>query len=193
MHRLWLAFGLRSLMVLCIAILELHPAACEAADPAPAPTPAFLTHDYAIARAGFQLLGRLFVPRAEGQFPLLVLVQGSDYDDANSSVYWRLIANTLAKNGIASFSFNKRGVAGSGGVQTDNFEIQASDVSAVCRFASALPQVSPGKVGMYGISQAGWIVPRAVQTCPVAFVVLVSPAGIAPADQVDYYLQKQFA
>lgn len=167
-------------------------AAGVAAAPSPAPTPAFETRDYRFASVGVTLAGRLFVPRGATKFPLVVLVQGADYDDANASVYWRLIAHTFAKSGIASFSFNKRGVAGSTGTQTDDFNVQGADVAAACEFAKSLPGVERDRVGYYGISQGGWIVPRAIRSCRGAFVVLVSPSGGPPFEQVRYYLQNQY-
>jgi pimeloyl-ACP methyl ester carboxylesterase len=121
-----------------------------------------------------------------------VLVQGSDYDDANASPYWRLLATTFARSGIAAFSFNKRGVGGSTGTQTDDFDTQARDVAAACAFAASLPGVDRTRLGYYGISQGGWIVPRALHTCPGSFVVLVSPAGVPPAVSDDVYLLGQF-
>ena len=160
--------------------------------PSPAPTPAFESTDYHFKSGDVDLAGRLFIPRGATSYPLVLLVQGADYDDANASVYWRLIAHSFAKAGIASFSFNKRGVAGSGGKATDNFDVQAADVAAACAFASHLPGVDTRNIGYYGISQGGWIIPRAVRTCPSAFTILVSPAGVTPAQSNDYYLAGQF-
>jgi len=177
-------------MHLVLAAVSL--AASVAAAPSPAPTPAFDTRDYRFASGSVTLAGRLFVPRGGTKFPLVVLVQGSDYDDANASVYWRLIAHTLAKSGIASFSFNKRGVAGSTGTQTDDFDVQGGDVAAACRFAKSLSGVDRDRVGYYGISQGGWIVPRAIGSCPGAFTILVSPSGGPPFEQVRYYLKNQY-
>ncbi len=165
----------------------------QAPAPSPAPTPAFVSTDYRFRSGDVELAGRLFAPRGASSYPLVVLVQGSDYDDANASVYWRLIAHSFAKAGIASFSFNKRGIAGSGGKATDDFDVQAADVAAACAFASHLPGVEAKNVGYFGSSQAGWVVPRAVTACPAAFTILVSPAGVAPAQSDDYYLAGQFA
>lgn len=160
--------------------------------PSPAPTPAFETSDYRFSTGGATLVGRLFAPRGATKFPLVILVQGADYDDANASVYWRLIAHTFAKNGIGSFSFNKRGVGGSTGVQTDDFDVQGRDVAAACAFAKTLPNVDADRVGYYGISQGGWIVPQAVRECPGTFVILVSASGGPPIAQVRYYLEHQY-
>lgn len=167
-------------------------AASIAVAPSPAPTPAFETRDYRFASGSVTLAGRLFVPRGATKFPLVLLVQGSDYDDANASVYWRLIAHTLAKSGIASFSFNKRGVAGSTGTQTDDFDVQGADVAAACQFGKSLPGVDRDRVGYLGTSQGGWIVPRAIRSCPGAFAILVSPSGGPPFEQVRYYLKNQY-
>ena len=77
-------------------------------------------------------------------------------------------------------------------MQTDDFDTQARDVAAACAFAATLPGVDRKRLGYYGISQAGWIVPRALRVCPGAFVILVSPAGVPPARSDDVYLQHQF-
>jgi uncharacterized protein len=186
---------LGALCVLASAAALAAPACAQATSapaPSPAPTPAFESADYHFKSGGVDLVGRLFVPRDLTSYPLVVLVQGADYDDANASVYWRLIAHSFAKAGIASFSFNKRGVAGSDGKATDNFDVQAADVAAACAFASHLPGVDARNVGYYGMSQAGWIVPRAVRMCPSAFTILVSSAGVTPAQSDDYYLAGQF-
>ena len=164
----------------------------ETPAPHPSPTPAYETTDYRFASGDVQLVGRLFRPHVASSTPLVLLVQGSDYDDANNSAYWRLLATTFAKSGIAAFSFNKRGVGGSGGAQTDDFDTQARDVAAACAFAATLPGIDRARLGYYGISQAGWIVPRALRTCPAAFVILVSPAGVPPAVSDDVYLLGQF-
>jgi alpha-beta hydrolase superfamily lysophospholipase len=160
--------------------------------PSPSATPPYETTDYRFASGDAQLFGRLFRPRVSSSTPLVLLVQGSDYDDANASVYWRLLATTFAKAGIASFSFNKRGIAGSTGAQTDDFDVQGRDVAAACAFAATLPGIDRARLGYYGISQGGWIVPRALRTCPAAFVILVSPAGVPPAVSDDVYLLGQF-
>lgn len=157
-----------------------------------APTLPFEIQDYHFASGSTELAGRLFVPRNRKQFPLVILVQGSDYDDANHSAYWRLLADTLARSGIGAFSFNKRGVAGSTGKQTDDPDVQSDDVAAACRFASRLHGIDQSNVGYYGISQAGWIVPRALQKCRGSFTILTSPAGVSAMEQIDYYLQGQY-
>jgi alpha-beta hydrolase superfamily lysophospholipase len=164
----------------------------DAPAPNPSPTPAYETTDYRFASGDVQLVGRLFRPHVASSTPLVLLVQGSDYDDANNSAYWRLLATTFAQSGVAAFSFNKRGVGGSGGAQTDDFDTQARDVAAACAFAATLPGIDRARLGYYGISQAGWIVPRAIRTCPAAFVILVSPAGVPPAVSDDVYLLGQF-
>ena len=193
MRRLLSALG--TLCIVASATGMARPACAQtspAPAPSPAPIPAFESMDYHFKSGDVDLVGRLFIPRGETSYPLVLLVQGADYNDANASVYWRLIAHSFAKAGIASFSFNKRGVAGSGGKATNNFDLQAADVAAACAFASHLPGVDARNLGYYGISQGGWIVPRALRTCPSAFTILVSPAGVTPAQSNDYFLAGQF-
>src|ERR1700722_13129532 len=123
--RRWVAVAVGLLLG---ALLGTQGARADAPAPNPSATPAYETTDYRFPNGDAQLVGRLFRPRVTGGAPLALLVQGSDYDGANASVYWRLLATTFAKAGIASFSFNKRGVAGSTGAQTDDFDVQGRDV-----------------------------------------------------------------
>jgi pimeloyl-ACP methyl ester carboxylesterase len=47
-------------------------------------------------------------------------------------------------------------------------------------------------VGLWGINQAGWIIPYAMRERPGAdLVILVSPAGVNPYEQVAFFLQRQ--
>ena len=51
-------------------------------------------------------------------------------------------------------------------------------------FLKTRKEIQAEKIGLWGISQGGWIVPlAAAQSKDVAFAILVSAAGVTPAEQ----------
>ena len=68
------------------------------------------------------------------------------------------------KYGIASWSYDKRGVGKSGGVykhdvDSAQFELLAADAIAGVKMLAKRPDIDTNRIGIWGISQAGWIIP----------------------------------
>jgi len=155
--------------------------------------PPYEIKDYIFPSGEITLAGRLFNPRSEVHCPVLIYVEGSDNDNTNTSPYVKALAKVFTKEHIALFSFNKRGYAGSEGTSTDDFDVRAADVVSAYKFLSVFDSIDRDNIGMYGISQAGWIIPRALKILKkIPFVILVSPAGVPPLEQVTFYLQNQW-
>jgi hypothetical protein len=141
------------------------------------------------ADAAVTLSGCLYRPQGSARFPVLVMVAGSGDAPFAADVYTRLHARALAQRGIAVFAFDKRGVGSSEGAPTGtDFKQRADDVAAALRFVRALPMTS--RIAVWGVSQAGWVIPQALRKNDgVEFVILVSPAGVNPYDQMAYYFR----
>jgi pimeloyl-ACP methyl ester carboxylesterase len=137
------------------------------------------------------LIGRLFLPRGPSNFPVVIYVEGSDNGNTIASPYVRALARGFAKGSIGMFTYNKRGFSGSSGTPTEDFVERAKDVIAAYRFLSTFAFIDT--VGLYGISQAGWVIPHVLSALKdIPFTILVSPAGVSPVEQVTYYLQNQW-
>ncbi|HEX9415735.1 MAG TPA: alpha/beta hydrolase [Gaiellaceae bacterium] len=93
----------------------------------------------------------------------------------------------LPPAGIGVITFDRRGEGEStGDASRGRFQVQAEDALAV-REALAVETV-----GMWGISQGGWIAPlAAAQSERVAFVVGVASTGVTPAEQMMYATAQQ--
>jgi alpha-beta hydrolase superfamily lysophospholipase len=99
------------------------------------------------------------------------------------------MANAFAKRGIGVLAYDKRGTGKSTGAFTgSDFKLLGVDAAHAVRFARTIKGVDG--VGIWGHSQAGWIVPYAVDSKP-RFAILVSPAGVNPYEQVDFFMQNQ--
>ena len=129
-----------------------------------------------------ELSGSLVIPSTKGPHPAVVLVHGSGPVTRD---FYGPLSYVLAQNGIAVLSYDKRGIGKSTGHWLDqSFEDLASDVVAGLNFLKNRKEIQPEEIGLWGISQGGWIVPlAAAQSKDFAFAILVSAAGVTPAEQ----------
>lgn len=132
------------------------------------------------AAAQIQLAGTLTIPNGKGPFPALVLISGTGHNTRDEDVYghkvFLVLADTLARQGMAVFRYDKRGVGGSTGnydaATTADF---ASDATTALRWLKRQPEIDPTRIGVLGHSEGGVIAPMvAVTDKSVAFVVMIA-------------------
>ena len=133
--------------------------------------------------------GTLVKPPGRGPFPVVVFVHGSGPWTRGAP---SALDQYLAANGIASWIYDKRGVGKSGGVYTHKvdaarFELLAADAIAGVKMLSKRPDIDTTRIGVWGISQAGWIIPIVAARAPeVDFTVIVS-GPITTLSQEGYF------
>ncbi len=136
---------------------------------------------------GIVLAGTLAVPQGKGPFPAAILVTGSGSHDRDETMVghkpFLVIADFLARRGIAVLRVDDRGVGGSTGSKTQsNDHDMASDVRAGVAFLQHQPEINPRKIGLIGHSEGGLIAPLAAANTPaIAFVVLLAGPGVPGA------------
>lgn len=138
------------------------------------------------------LAGRVDLPVGDGPFPGVVMVHGSGRVPRTHSGF---IASQLVNAGYAVLRYDKRGVGESEGFYSDvnpsNSEgvlhTLAQDALAGVAFLRSLGVVIDDQVGLFGNSQAGWIIPQsAAQNEAIAFsVILVGPA-VSVGEEIFY-------
>jgi len=110
------------------------------------------------------LAGTLTIPPGAGPHPGVVYVSGSG-DTLREEAQW--LQGLFVSRGIAILAYDKRGIGQSGGTYTgslasdDTIETLAGDAAAAARFLAAQNGIDPKRVGFYGLSQGGWIIPQA--------------------------------
>lgn len=139
-----------------------------------------------------RLRGTVFRPAGEGPVPALALVHGSGLQTRHVH---RDVAEFLASRGFVVLAYDKRGVGESSGSyrgvgagnSEEMFDTLAADALAAVRTLRARGDVLPGRVGLMGFSQAGWIIPLAASRDPdVAFAVIVSGPTVTVGEEIYY-------
>jgi len=134
---------------------------------------------------GVRLAGTLTIPPGAGPFPAVVLVTGSGPQDRNEELLghkpFLVIADYLARHGIATLRYDDRGVAKSTGSFAKSTSVDfANDAEAAVHFLRTQPKIARDHIGVMGHSEGGLIAPMvAARSSDVAFIVMLAGPGIA--------------
>ncbi len=125
-----------------------------------------------------KLTGTLALPKSyQGQLGLVLFIHGDGPVDASHNDGYKPLWEKLASAGYASLSLNKRGIGGSQGNWLDqSMEDRAEEASQAIEWARQQPMVDPGRIGVWGASQAGWVIPKLAAKEKLAFSILAGPA-----------------
>jgi uncharacterized protein len=132
------------------------------------------------------LVGTLYRPKTPGLHPAIVNVHGSGRTD-RSDWWTQAMVRVFLKEGCAVFFYDKRGAGQSGGeyvgpgapntnnVSPENLALLADDAVGAVSVVLSRPDIDKARIGLFGISQAGWIIPiAAAQSREARFVVILS-------------------
>lgn len=131
-----------------------------------------------IAGATQPLHGVLALPEhGNGPFGLVVFVHGDGPQDATGETFYRPMWESFAAAGYASLSWDKPGINGAPGDWLDqSMDDRAAETHAAIRWARARPDIDAARIGVWGASQAGWVLPKvAAQDPGLQFMIVVSP------------------
>lgn len=130
------------------------------------------------------LAGTLTIPRGNGPFPVAITISGSGGADRDESHFghkpFHVIADHLARNGIAMLRFDDRGVGKSTGDRSGATSADfARDVEAGIDFLKKQPKIDADRIGLIGHSEGGLIAPMvAQQRDDVHFIVMLAGTGV---------------
>ncbi len=139
---------------------------------------------------GITLAGTLTVPKGPGPFPAAVFVSGSGGQDRDETLLghkpFHVLADQLARLGIASLRYDDRGVGLSTGDQAAGTSKDfANDAEGAVRFLKTTAHVKRNKIGFVGHSEGGLIAPMVAARNPdVAFVVMLAGPGVPGKDVI---------
>jgi fermentation-respiration switch protein FrsA (DUF1100 family) len=131
------------------------------------------------------LAGTLVIPSGIGPFPVAVLISGSGQQDRDESIMghkpFLVLADWLARQGIATLRYDDRGVGESGGNPIGATSADfAEDALAAVTFLVDDERFSA--IGLIGHSEGGLIAPMVAARADVAFAVLLAGPGVSGAE-----------
>jgi len=168
----------KGLLIFVVAAVGL---ACQPANTPTAASSASGSTTGFFTNGDVRLSYRLDLPARSGPVGAVVFGHGSGQQTKDSC---RFLADGFLSRGFATLCFDKRGVGQSTGTfvfvgardSIPVFADLASDMAAGVAFLRTRPEIDPNRIGLAGVSQAGWIVPlAAVNARPAFMVLLVGP------------------
>jgi dienelactone hydrolase len=174
------------LMALCsVSMAALPAASAHAAAPASAPIPPDLTATPVsfLGSGGITLHGTILDPaHAQGGRPGVVLVTGSGPGPRTET---QPDAVAFAQQGLSTLIYDKRSV-GYSDFQRSYSQL-AEDARAAVQTLRVHAGVDPTKVGIWGLSEGGWVAPLAAErSADIAFVIVVGANAISPLQQQSW-------
>jgi pimeloyl-ACP methyl ester carboxylesterase len=190
-------------LIFCLALCLASSGICQTTLNRPqTPTPPFYYNSEEVTfqnvKDSVTLAGTLTFPKDGDNFPVAVLISGSGAQNRNEEImghklFW-VLADYLAKQGIAVLRYDDRGTAASTGnfkdALTQDFAV---DVETAVDFLKTRPEINQKAIGLIGHSEGGIIAPMVASNRPddIGFIVLLAGVTI-PGDKV-MKLQKELS
>jgi pimeloyl-ACP methyl ester carboxylesterase len=154
----------------------------------PASYPNVHEEEVRLGNGDVTLAGTLYLPAGSLPHPAVVIFHGSGPQARDS-----LMGHWFAEQGIACLTYDKRGVGEStGDFQRVAFPALVDDGLAAISFLKTRAGIDPRRIGVWGLSQGGWLGPLAAsRSKDVAFVIAVSGPGVSPGEQMIFYYANQ--
>ncbi len=142
------------------------------------PRPPYRELEVGFRNGGDSLAGSLLLPPGPKP-PVVVLAHGSSTPDRDDFRYY---ADLFARAGIAAFIYDKRDT----GPETDggsvSLQVLAGDLAAAAAALRSRPEVDGTRIGLFGFSQGGWLLPVVAAREEFAFLVALSGPGVTYAE-----------
>lgn len=139
----------------------------------------------------FELVGDLHLPDGPGPHPAVIIVHGDGPQTRTSTPGTQTIVDIFGEAGFAVFAWDKPGSGDSTGDfdEGETLRQRAEILAAGIELLIEHPEIDVERVGLWGISQAGWVMPLALElTDDVAFMLSVSGGGEDSIEQIAYQL-----
>lgn len=134
------------------------------------------------------LRGTLFIPERSNPGAAIVLVHGAGVGMRDEN---RSVAESFVREGILTLIYDKRtdGYAADG-IGGRSYSLLADDVIAAVEMLQLRADVDPTQVGVWGLSEGGWVAPlAAARSDAIAFVITVAGGGIGPLEQTAWAVE----
>jgi len=133
--------------------------------------------------AGITLAGTLVLPGTPAPFKAVLFISGSGPQDRDNTFCehktFLVIADYLARHGIASLRVDDRGTGRSEGCfQTSGLPDFESDAQAALQYLKQRPEIHPDSIGTIGHSEGAFIAFSLAARKETAFIITLAGGGI---------------
>ena len=152
------------------------------------------TEEITFQSGSFTLVGDLRLPEGTGPFPVVVFVHGDGPADRTAFGLYLPIMERMLRAGYATFAWDKPGTGESTGqLSTRMYHQRAQIVLDAIEVMKAHPDIDRQRIGLWGISQAGYVMPLVLSMSEdIAFMICVScGAGMSGVDEMAYQIISQ--
>lgn len=142
---------------------------------------------------GDSVSGTLFIPEKglDHHTSVALFVHGDGVQDRYSGGGYLPMIHHLVEQGIAVFSWDKKGVGNSKGNWLDqSIEDRAVEAVNAFKYLVSNEKANPQKIGYLGFSQGGWVIPKAATMQAPAFSIIIGGA-VNWMDQGAFYTRKR--
>lgn len=135
------------------------------------------------------LQGTLLIPDRDAPGPAVVLIHGAGPGQRDN---YRDVAQALAGEGFLALIYDKRSEGYSTAPVGDrSYALLAADAIAAVHMLQQRDDVDPAQVGLWGLSEGGWVAPlAATRSDDVAFVITIAGGGIGPLEQTAWATER---
>jgi uncharacterized protein len=141
------------------------------------------------------LNGTVLVPEGSDRHAAIVLIHGAGPRTRHTELY-RGMGEIFVNAGLVTLIYDKRteGYSASGvGKDSRSYSLLADDALAAVEVLRARDDVDPTKIGLWGLSEGGWVAPlTAFRSSDVAFVIVLGANGIPPIQQTSWAMEGDF-
>jgi pimeloyl-ACP methyl ester carboxylesterase len=149
------------------------------------------TERYVFESGHFKVVGELRIPSGEGKYPLVIMVHG---DGPARMTYFYILKKSILRAGYATMMWDKPGTGQSTG-EFSQKRLKAERAQILLdaiEFAKKHPRIDSGLIGVWGISQAGVVIPMALpKTDDISFMIMVGCMGENGIKQSAYQIRRQ--
>jgi pimeloyl-ACP methyl ester carboxylesterase len=163
----------------------------EGAPKAPAAPKALVPYreeDVTFKNGAITLAGTLTIPQGQGPFPAFVMVTGTGLQNRDEEILgfkiFAVIADHMARHGIATLRYDDRGAGGStGSIATATTEDFAGDALAGVALLAGRSEVDRAHIGVFGHSEGGAVAAIAAAKSPgtVGFIIMMAGPAVSGA------------
>lgn len=157
------------------------------------PTPPF---PYSVEEVEFSsgdttIAGSLTIPEGDAAFPAIIMITGSGPQNRDEELLghrpFLVISDALSRAGFAVLRTDDRGVGGSSGeLSQASYAQLADDVIAGLEFLKTRTDIDPGRIGLFGHSEGGYLAPLvASQRSDLAFIIMMAAPSVAGLEVLE--------